>query len=47
MYEDLLLMAKEKQAEMEEAFAKSDLPDRPNVNWIEEVLIELRERLYS
>lgn len=45
-YEDLLIMAKEKQEEMEDAFAQSDLPDRPDVERIEELLVELRERFY-
>ncbi len=45
-YEDLLIMAKEKQEEMEEAFAKSDLQEKPDRNAINELTYKIRDRFY-
>ncbi len=45
-YQDLLEMANKKQAEMEVAFEKSTLPDRPNLSHINQLCFDLREELY-
>lgn len=46
-YDDLLRMAEEKQAEMDEAFAASALPERPDPDLMDELAFELRDRLYQ
>jgi hypothetical protein len=46
-YEDLLVMAKEKQQEMELAFKHSDLPERPDIKMINELTFKLRDQFYS
>ncbi len=46
-YDQLLKMAQEKQQEMEAAFSASDLPDQPNMAYIEELAFELREEFYG
>lgn len=46
-YDDLLLLADEKQKEMELAFEKSDLPLQPDLNYINEQLLTLREKFYQ
>jgi hypothetical protein len=43
-YEDLLKIADEKHAEMEAAFEKSNLPDRPSRELAEEILLEVRSK---
>ncbi len=45
-YQDLLEMANKKQVEMEAAFEKSTLPDRPNLSHINQLCFDLREELY-
>ncbi len=45
-YEELLKMAEDKQAQMEKAFEKSDLPDRPDLAYIEDLSYRLRDRYY-
>ena len=46
-YDELLQMAKEKQQEMEEAFAQSSLPDRPNLETISDLAYRLRNKFYE
>lgn len=46
-YEDLLLMADQKQTEMELAFEKSDLPASPNKQLINELTYKLRNKFYK
>lgn len=46
-YEELMEMAKEKLVQIEEAFAKSDLPLLPNTHKAEEWLVETREKFYK
>jgi predicted nucleotidyltransferase len=46
-YEGLVKMANEKMQEVEELFDRSDLPEAPDVNAGNELLIRMREELYS
>lgn len=46
-YEDLLKMANEKQLEMEAAFEKTDLPEKPNLEAINELAYNIRNRFYN
>jgi uncharacterized protein len=46
-YEYLIQLSNEKLQYIEEAFAKSSLPDEPNKNAINTLLIEMREELYK
>ena len=46
-YEELLRMAEVKQVEMEQAFASSILPELPDVERINRLAFELRERFYA
>ncbi len=46
-YDELLQLANDKQNEMEIVFESSLLPETPNLNVIEGLLIEIRERLYA
>lgn len=46
-YEDLLLMAKERQNEMDRVFENSDLPQKPNSKTISELTFELRNKFYQ
>ena len=46
-YEELLKMAKEKQLEMELAFKKSDLREKPDRKKINELTFRIREKLYA
>jgi hypothetical protein len=46
-YNDLLLLADEKQKEMELVFKKSDLPLQPDLNYVNELLFILRDRFYQ
>ena len=46
-YDELLDLANEKQSKMEAAFAKSTLPEKPNVELIEQLTFQIREHLYS
>lgn len=46
-YNDLLLLADEKQKEMELVFEKSDLPLQPDLNYVNELLFTLRDRFYQ
>jgi len=46
-YSDLLKLANQKQDEMEVAFEKSKLPDRPNLELIRNLTYKLREKFYS
>jgi len=45
-YEDLMRMAEEKVACIDEAFARSSLPDEPDHETLESVLISIREACY-
>ncbi|MEO0413923.1 MAG: nucleotidyltransferase domain-containing protein [Verrucomicrobiota bacterium] len=47
LYEDLLKQAEDKILDIEAAFEKADLPDRPNEVALEKVLVEIRERWYG
>lgn len=46
-YEDILKIADEKSAEMEEAFSCSPLPERPNRDLVNTLLLEIRNRLFQ
>jgi len=46
-YEELLRMAEERQTEMEEAFEKSNLPEVPNLDYINELTYNLRVKFYD
>lgn len=46
-YDELLALAEERIAVMEEAYAKSDLPEKPDTQALEEVLVEFRQELYQ
>ncbi|MBL4661001.1 MAG: nucleotidyltransferase domain-containing protein [Alcanivoracaceae bacterium] len=46
-YEDLLIMANERQVQMEKAFEQSILPDSPNLETINEITYRIRERFYK
>jgi len=46
-YEDLLVMAKERQDEMETVFENSKLPERPNIEMINELTYKLRNKFYE
>ena len=46
-YAELLLMAEEKVSLIEDLFATADLPETPNLNRIEEVLVEFRKTIYK
>ncbi len=46
-YEDLLIMAKERQDEMETVFDNSELPERPNIKMINKLTYELRNKFYK
>lgn len=46
-YDELLKLAHEKQDELETAFDKSSLPDRPDLAMIRKLAFELREKFYS
>jgi len=45
-YETLLEMAAEKQEEMKEAFAKSPLPDKPDIALIDGLTAKIRQEIY-
>lgn len=45
-YDELLNLAKQKQNEMEIAFEKSDLPEKPDFEYINQITFELREKFY-
>ena len=46
-YEELVELANKKVFEIDELYAKSSLPDEPDVKKAEEVLVEMREMLYN
>ncbi|MEM6394847.1 MAG: nucleotidyltransferase domain-containing protein [Bacteroidota bacterium] len=46
-YDELLKLANQKQREIEAAFEKSDLPEVPDVQYINEITYLLRETLYK
>lgn len=46
-FDDLLLMAKQKQLEMELAFENSDLPESPNLGMINDLTFRLRNQFYT
>ena len=46
-YEELVELAKEKIVYIDELYEKSDLPDAPNLEKIEDILVEMRESIYS
>lgn len=45
-YDQLLTLAKQKQAEMELAFEASDLPESPDLELINQLLVKFRENFY-
>ncbi|GAL84299.1 nucleotidyltransferase [Sporocytophaga myxococcoides] len=47
MYEDLVKQAEEKIDRIHEIYEKSDLPDAPDLNRAENLLVAMRESLYS
>ncbi|MBL0741988.1 DNA polymerase beta superfamily protein [Chryseolinea lacunae] len=47
LYEDLLQQAEEKIATVNALFDVSDLPETPNVETIDELLVEIREKFYA
>lgn len=46
-YEELLKMAEKLQLKMDKAFENSNLPDTPNIQYINELTYKLRERFYN
>lgn len=46
-YDELLMMAKEKQLEMEQAFKNSQLPESPDIEMINALTFKLRDRFYQ
>lgn len=46
-YEELLKMAQDKQNEMEEVFASSQLPDKPDAAEINKLAFTIRDRFYN
>ena len=46
-YDYLLKLANEKQVDMDMAFDKSHLPDKPDLDYINELSYSLRKQLYS
>ena len=46
-YEELLQMAEQKQHEMEQAFRYSDLPEIPNMELINQMTYNIRDRFYN
>ncbi|HZV68474.1 MAG TPA: nucleotidyltransferase domain-containing protein [Saprospiraceae bacterium] len=46
-YEDLLKMSEEKQIEMESAFDNSSLPDVPDLQYLDNLIFELRDQFYK
>ena len=46
-YEELLQLANEKYRYMEQAFDKSDLPENPNVDYIQNLTVNIRTNLYN
>lgn len=46
-YDALLIMAKQKQLEMEQAFENSDLPESPDLEMINELTFKLRDLIYQ
>lgn len=46
-YEDLVKQAEERAHLLDDLYAKSDLPDTPDVEGLEKVLIEVREEFYA
>ena len=46
-YEDLLKMAEEKALKLEEDYAQSSLPEKPDLESLESVLVEIREEFYQ
>lgn len=46
-YESLVAMANDKLLLIDELYEKCDLPDEPDMNFIEGVLVELREEVYK
>jgi len=46
-YDELIEMANSKMSAVEKAYTTSNLPDEPNHNKIEELLIEIRNELYN
>ena len=47
LYDQLVAMANEKMAEIESLFAKSDLPEVPDENQINALLVKIRETIYE
>jgi len=46
-FEDLMKQVEAKMAQIEELFAASDLPEAPNVNAAEELLLTIRREFYA
>ena len=46
-YDELLKIANEKQEEMEKAFEKSDLQEKPNREQINKIAYRIREKFYA
>lgn len=46
-FEDLMKQVETKMAQIEELFAASDLPEAPNVNAAEELLLTIRREFYA
>ncbi len=47
LYEDLVKQAEEKICQINELFAASDLPNQPSSHQAEQILVELRDNIYS
>ena len=46
-YEELIKKADQKIEQLEKAYQKSTLPETPNIENLENALIEIRKRMYS
>ena len=46
-YDELLKMAKDRQGEMERVFDNSELPEKPNINKIDELTFGIRDKFYK
>lgn len=46
-YQDLLKQAEEKNQVLDDLFKQSDLPEQPNRQTVEEVMVQIRETIYG
>ena len=46
-YDELVNWAEQRKQELEKLYALSDLPERPDINKINEILIKMRKSFYN